>query len=88
MWISEIAERAIIEAMASLDVTFRASRVDDDEAAPTERKTYPLMAIMASGGSADTLESLFHDVPCTVAITTHYRDDPKRTTLVNSKDGF
>lgn len=88
MWISEIAERAILVSMAGLDVTMRASRVDDDEYAPTERKKYPSMVIVASGGSRDTIESLFDEVPCAVTITTHYECDPKRTLLASLEDEF
>jgi len=88
MWISEIVERTIIQTMASLDVTFRASRVDDDESAPTERKKYPCMTIVAAGGSTTTIESLFDIVECVVSITTHYEDDPKRTVLARLGDEF
>jgi len=88
MWISEIVERTIIETMASLDVTFRASRVDDDESCPTERKKYPSMSIVASGGSTTTIESLFDVVECAVAITTHYKGDPKHTVLAGLCDQF
>ena len=88
MWISEIVERTIIEAMASLDVTYRASRVDDDESCPTERKKYPSMKIVAAGGSTTTIESLFDKVLCEVTITTHYKDDPKRTLLASLSDEF
>ena len=88
MWISEIVERTILEAMAGLDVTFRASRVDDDESCPTERKRYPSMTIVASGGSTTTIESLFDKVLCEVTIATHYKDDPKRTELARLGDEF
>ena len=88
MWIAEIAERSIMQSMAGLDVTMRASRVDNDESAPTERKKYPSMVIIASGGSRDTLESLFDEVPCAVTIVTHYEDDPKRTVLAGLEDEF
>jgi hypothetical protein len=88
MWISEIVERTIIQTMAGLDVTFRASRVDDDESCPTERKKYPCMVIVAAGGSTTTIESLFDIVECTVAIITHYKDDPKHTNLAALSDEF
>jgi hypothetical protein len=88
MWISEIAERTIIAAMASLDVTFRASRVDDDPSAPTERKQYPCITIVADGGTKESTESLSTDVVLTVSLTTHYKDDPKRTTLAGLEDQF
>ena len=88
MWIAEIAERAIMAAMASLDVTFRASRVDNDESAVTERKSYPAMVIMAGGGDSDSIESLFKEVPLTVQIITHYEADPKCTTLAGLESQF
>jgi hypothetical protein len=88
MWISEIVERTILQTMAGLDVTFRASRVDDDPSAPTERKAYPCMTIVAAGGSTTTIESLFDIVECTVAIITHYKDDPKGTALAKLSDEF
>ena len=86
MWISEIAERAIMSAMSGLDVTMRASRVDNETDRPDERKKYPAMVIMASGGSMDTIESLFHEVNLTITLVTHYEDDPKRTTLAGLED--
>ena len=88
MWIAEIAERAIMAAIAGLDVTFRASRVDNATDSETERKTYPAMVIMASGGNSESTESLFQEVPVTVQIITHYEDDPKRTTLAGLEDQF
>jgi len=88
MWIAEIAERAITTAMASLDVTFRASRVDNDESAVTERKVYPAMVIMAGGGDSDSIESLFKEVSLTVQIITHYESDPKCTTLAGLESQF
>jgi hypothetical protein len=88
MWISEIAERAIMQAMAGLDVTFRASRVDNEEDYPDQRKKYPCITIMASGGSSDSIESLFDRIDITVILTTHYEDDPKRTTLAALEDQF
>ena len=88
MWIAEIAERAIMAAMAGLDVTFRASRVDNETDRETERKKYPCMVIQAAGGGKATLESLFSTVPVTVTIITHYKDDPKRTTLAGLEDQF
>lgn len=86
MWISEIAERAIMQAMAGLDVTMRASRVDNDTTLDTERKVYPAMVIQAGGGSTDSTESLFYEVPLTVTLITHYEDDPKCTTLAGLED--
>jgi len=88
MWISEIAERAIMQAMGALDVTFRASRVDNEPDSPTQRKKYPSMVIVASSGSKDTTESLFFDIPITVSIITHYEDDPNRDTLKGLEDSF
>jgi hypothetical protein len=88
MWISEIVERTIIQTMASLDVTFRASRVDDAPSCPTERQKYPCMTIVAAGGNTTTIESLFDIVECMVEITTHYKDDPKGTTLAALSDEF
>jgi len=88
MWISEIAERSIMEAMAGLDVTMRASRVDNDASAPTERKKYPAMVIMAAGGTRSSTESLNDEVAVTVTIITHYKDDPKCTTLARLEDEF
>lgn len=88
MWISEIAERAIMSAMSGLSVTMRASRVDNETDKPDERKKYPAMVIMASGGSMDTIESLFHEIPITVTLITHYEDDPKRTTLAGLEDSM
>jgi len=88
MWMSEIAERAMMGAMSSLDVTFRTSRVDDETAEETERKKYPMMVIMAGGGTTSSIESLFYEVPVTVSIVTHYEDDPKRTTLASLEDSF
>jgi len=88
MWIAEIAERAIMQAMAGLDVTFRASRVDNETDQETERKEYPMMVIMAAGGSTDSLESLFYEVPMTISLVTHYEDDPKRTTLAGLEESF
>ena len=87
MFITEITERAIISAMGGLNVTFRAGRVDDDDAAPTERKKYPCMTIIASSSKATT-ESLFSQVVCAVTLTTHYTDDPKRTVLAGLEDEF
>ena len=88
MWISEIVERTIVEAMAPLGITFRASRIDDDESCPTERKKYPSMTIVAAGGSTTTIESLFDKVQCQVMIATHYKDDPKHTELARLGDEF
>jgi len=88
MWISEIAERSIMEAMAGLDVTMRASRVDNDATAPTERKDYPAMVIMASGGSRNSTEGVNDTVPVAVTIITHYKDDPKCTNLAALEDQF
>jgi hypothetical protein len=88
MWISEIAERSILTAMAALDVTFRASRVDDDEAAPTERKKYPCIVVRAGSGATVGTESLYNEVPCEVTIITHYEDDPKMAVLKGLEDEF
>jgi len=88
MWISEISERAIMSAMSGLDVTMRASRVDNEADRPEERKKYPAMVIMASGGSTDSIESIFHEVNLTITLLTHYEDDPKRTTLANLEDAM
>ena len=88
MWISEIAERAIMQAMGAMDVSFRASRVDNEPASPTERKEYPSVVIMAASGSKDTTEDLFFEIPVTVSIITHYEDDPKRATLKGLEDTF
>jgi len=86
MWISEISERSIMTAMAALEVTMRASRVDNEPSRPDERKKYPAMVIMASGGSTDSIESIFSDVNLMITIVTHYEDDPKRTTLAALED--
>jgi hypothetical protein len=88
MWIAEIAERAIMAAMAGLDVTMRASRVDNEPDAETERKEFPSMVIQAAGGNKAGTESIFDEVPVTVTITTHYNDDPKRTVLAGLEDQF
>ena len=88
MWIAEIAERAIMQAMAGLDVTFRASRVDNATDSETERKGYPAMVIMAASGNTATIESLFDEVPMVVQLITHYEDDPKCTTLAGIEDQF
>jgi len=98
MWISEIAERAIMGAMSAITVTmhgdagvaitFRASRVDNETDLDTERKIYPCMVIQAGGGNKETIESLFSEVPITVTIITHYDDDPKCTTLAEMEDKF
>jgi len=98
MWISEIAERAIMGAMtgitltmqgiAGVAITLRASRVDNEPTLDAERKTYPCMIIQAAGGSADSIESIFAEVPITVTLVTHYDDDPKRTTLAELEDKF
>ena len=88
MWIAEIAERAIKAAMSGLDVTMRASRVDNEPDAETERKEFPSLVIQASGGNKDGTESIFDEVPVTVTITTHYNDDPKRTVLAGLEDQF
>jgi hypothetical protein len=88
MWIAEIAERAIMAAMAGLDVTMRASRVDNEPDAETERKEFPSMVIQAHGGTKDGTESIFDEVPVTVTITTHYKDDPKRAVLAGLEDQF
>lgn len=86
MWIAEIAERAVLQAMAALDVTFRASRVDDDTAVDVERKKYPALVIQAASGNKETTESLFQEVPVTLTLITHFDDDPKRTTLASLED--
>jgi len=86
MWISEIAERAIMSAMAGLDVTMRASRVDNEPAKPDERQEFPCMVIMASGGSTDSIESINSEVNLAITLITHYEDDPKRTTLAVLED--
>jgi len=86
MWISEIAERAIMSAMSGLDVTMRASRVDNETDRPDERKKYPAMVIMASGGSTDSIESINAQVNLMITLVTHYEDDPKRTTLAGLED--
>ena len=70
MWISEITERTIMGAMSGLDVAMRASRVDNEPSNDTERREYPCMVIMASGGSTTSVESINHDVMCTVTIMT------------------
>jgi hypothetical protein len=88
MWIAEIAERAIMAAMAGLDVTMRASRVDNEPDAETERKEFPSMVIQASGGNKVGTESKNDEVPVTITITTHYNDDPKRTVLAGLEDQF
>jgi len=88
MWIAEIAERAIMAAMAGLDVTMRASRVDNEPDAETERKEFPSMVIQASGGNKAGTESINDEVPVTITITTHYNDDPKRTVLAGLEDQF
>lgn len=88
MWIAEIAERSIMQAMDKLDVTFRASRVDNETDAETQRKVYPAMVIMASSGNRGTIESLFDEVPIIVQLITHHEDDPKRTTLARLEDEF
>lgn len=86
MWISEIAERAIMSAMSTLAVTMRASRVDNEPTRPDERKKYPAMVIMASGGSTNSIESINSEVNLTITLVTHYEDDPKRTTLAGLED--
>ena len=86
MWMSEIAERAMMDAMSSLDVTFRASRVDNETTEETERKKYPMIGLVAGGGSTDTTESLFYSLPLMMSIVTHYTDDPKRTILAGLED--
>ena len=86
MWISEIAERAIMSAMDGLDVTMRASRVDNETDRPDDRKKYPAMVIMASGGSTDSIESINSEVNLSITLITHYEDDPKRTTLAGLED--
>ena len=75
-----------MSAMAGLDVTMRASRVDNETDRPDERKKYPMMVIMASGGSTDSIESINSEVNLTIMIVTHYEDDPKRTTLAGLED--
>jgi len=86
MWMSEIAERAIMQAASSLDVTMRASRVDNEETEKTERKKYPALVINAGSGNTDSIESLFYEVPITLTLITHYEDDPKCTTLASLED--
>ena len=88
MWIAEIAERAIMAAMAGLDVVMRASRVDNEPDAETERKEFPSMVIQAAGGNKAGTESILDEVPVTVTITTHYKDDPKRTVLAGLEAQF
>ena len=91
MWISEIVERTILTTMAGVNIggvpiVMRASRVDDDPQAATERREYPCMVIMAAGGTKSTIESLFHDVNCTVTLMTNYKDDAKGTNLASLED--
>jgi len=86
MWLAEIAERGLSAACADMDVTIRASRVDDETAQDTERKEYPALVIRAGAGRRDSIESLFTDVPMEVTLVTLYTDDPKRTELATLED--
>ena len=93
MWVTEIVERTIIETMEGIvidgvPVVMRASRVDDEPQSPTERRKYPCMVIMASGGSRNTTESLFMRPMCTVTLMTSYKDDPKSSDLASLEDQF
>ena len=86
MWISEIAERAILSATSDMDVTFRASRVDDEEMNPKERGKFPSMAIEAAGGTQEGNVNTHYDVPVSIVLTTLISGDPKRTILAGLED--
>ena len=77
MWIAEIAERATLSATSDMDVTFRASRVDDEELHPEERAMYPAMVIQAGGGSTPGNTYTHYDVPIIITLATSKSGDPK-----------
>ena len=81
MWVAEIVERAFMSACANMDVSLRASRVDNEPASEAERKDYPALAIAAASGNMGSTEGLFIEVPFSLLLVTHYADDPKRSNL-------
>ena len=88
MWMSEIAERSVLEAMKGLKVTFRASRVNDEPQDPTEHQKYPCMVINAGSGRKQNDVDGFYDVPCAVQLVTIIEDDEKRTILTGLEEEF
>lgn len=86
MWIAEISERAILTAMSELGVTFRASRVDDENMNPSEHKRYPTMIVIADGGTQEGNAGMFYQVPVTITLATLIVDDEKRTVLARLED--
>jgi hypothetical protein len=86
MWIAEIAERAILSVTTSMDVTFRASRVDDEELHTEERAMYPAMVIQAGGGSTPGNTFTHYDIPVTITFATSKSSDPKLKILAGLED--
>ena len=88
MWMSKIVELSILEAMKGLNVTFRASRVDDETANPVEHQRYPAMTIRSFGGTKQNNVDGFYNVPCQVQLVTQTIDDEKAMILTGLEEAF
>jgi hypothetical protein len=69
-----------------MDVTFRASRVDDEELHTEERAMYPAMVIQAGGGSTPGNTFTHYDIPVTITFATSKSSDPKLKILAGLED--
>jgi len=84
---TETALKTAITAGLTADgitASIRAFFIDDEASDHREDLIYPMVGIVASPATpqpADSYQSTFMDVPCTVVCATHAEDDPKRTNL-------